>query len=107
MSAAYAVQVSEELALCSRFEFNIYSYDSDLVIGVEWRSRKEDEVEDEEKSSEKDKDTGEKSDGAKLEGLVKARVGVSKVSILLENHLIFNLSSLCTTPIFLALFLHD
>ncbi|RUS15715.1 mitochondrial distribution and morphology protein 10 [Endogone sp. FLAS-F59071] len=76
MSAAYAAQVSEELALCSRFEFNMYSYDSDLVIGVEWRSRKEDEVEEE--SNEKDKDTGEKSNGAKLEGLVKARVGVSK-----------------------------
>lgn len=39
MSAAFAAQVSEDLALCPRYEFNIYSYESDLTIGAEWWQR--------------------------------------------------------------------
>jgi distribution and morphology protein 10 len=39
-SATYAVKAGEDLALCSRFEFNAYSYESDLVLGCElWRRR--------------------------------------------------------------------
>lgn len=37
-SATYAVKAGEDLALCSRFEFNAYSYESELVFGCElWR----------------------------------------------------------------------
>ncbi|KAL5347939.1 Mitochondrial distribution and morphology protein 10 [Pseudogymnoascus australis] len=37
-SATYAVKAGEDLALCSRFEFNAYSYESELVLGCElWR----------------------------------------------------------------------
>ncbi|CAG8477814.1 5836_t:CDS:2 [Dentiscutata heterogama] len=39
MSAAFAAQISEDLALCPRYEFNIYSYESDLTIGAEWWQR--------------------------------------------------------------------
>lgn len=39
-SATYAVRAGEDLALCSRFDFNAYSYESDLVLGCElWRKR--------------------------------------------------------------------
>ncbi|CAG8657035.1 14029_t:CDS:2 [Cetraspora pellucida] len=41
MSAAFAAQVSEDLALCPRYEFNIYSYESDLTIGAEWWQRED------------------------------------------------------------------
>lgn len=39
-SATYAVKAGEDIALCSRFEFNAYSYESELVLGCElWRRR--------------------------------------------------------------------
>lgn len=40
ISATYAVKAGDDLALCSRFDFNGYSYESDVVIGCEfWRKR--------------------------------------------------------------------
>ena len=36
ISTAYAAKLGNDLALCSRFEFNAYSYESDLSIGAEW-----------------------------------------------------------------------
>ncbi|KAI9768227.1 MAG: Mitochondrial distribution and morphology protein 10 [Geoglossum simile] len=40
LSTTYAVKAGDSLALCSRFDFNVYSYESDLVIGCElWRRR--------------------------------------------------------------------
>ncbi|KAG8727504.1 Mitochondrial distribution and morphology protein 10, partial [Ceratobasidium sp. 428] len=35
MSAAYAARASRDLALCSRFDFNIYSYESEWTLGAE------------------------------------------------------------------------
>ena len=34
-STTYAVKAGRNLALCSRFDFNVYSYESDLVLGCE------------------------------------------------------------------------
>lgn len=40
LSTTYAVKAGRNLALCSRFDFNVYSYESDLVLGCEiWRMR--------------------------------------------------------------------
>ncbi|KAG0230778.1 Mitochondrial distribution and morphology protein 10 [Actinomortierella wolfii] len=36
VSSSYAAQVSPDLGLCSRFDFNLYSYDSELTVGLEW-----------------------------------------------------------------------
>jgi len=37
-SATYAVRAGPSAAFCSRFDFNMYSYESDLVLGCEiWR----------------------------------------------------------------------
>jgi mitochondrial distribution and morphology protein 10 len=36
ISGAYTAQVSRDLALSSRFDFNIYSYDSEWTMGLEW-----------------------------------------------------------------------
>jgi distribution and morphology protein 10 len=37
-STTYAVKAGKDLSLCSRFDFNIYSYESDLMLGCElWR----------------------------------------------------------------------
>lgn len=40
MSGAYAARVSRDLALCSRFDFNVYSYDSEWTMGAEWWVRR-------------------------------------------------------------------
>ena len=40
LSAAYAARVSQDLSLCSRFDFNVYSYDSEWTVGTEWWMRR-------------------------------------------------------------------
>lgn len=43
LSSTYAVKAGSSLALCSRFDFNVYSYESDVVVGLElWRRRQPD-----------------------------------------------------------------
>jgi distribution and morphology protein 10 len=40
LSSTYAVKAGPSLALCSRFDFNFYSYESELQLGCElWRMR--------------------------------------------------------------------
>ena len=39
ISAAYAARVSRDLSLASRFDFNIYSYESQWTMGAEWWMR--------------------------------------------------------------------
>lgn len=46
LSSTYAVKAGPNLALCSRFDFNFYSYESELQLGCElWRRRRNTEVE--------------------------------------------------------------
>lgn len=40
LSAAYAAKVSRDLALCSRFTFNINSFESEWTMGGEWWLRR-------------------------------------------------------------------
>lgn len=41
LSSTYAVKAGQNLSLCSRFDFNVYSYESDVTIGLElWRQKK-------------------------------------------------------------------
>jgi distribution and morphology protein 10 len=40
LSTTYAVKAGNNAALCSKFDFNVYSYESDLMLGCElWRMR--------------------------------------------------------------------
>lgn len=40
MSGAYAARVSPDLSLCSRFDFNVYSYESEWSLGAELWTRR-------------------------------------------------------------------
>lgn len=40
ISTSYVAQVSRDLALCSRFDFNVYSYESEWCLGAEWWIRR-------------------------------------------------------------------
>ncbi|PNS19340.1 hypothetical protein CAC42_2517 [Sphaceloma murrayae] len=43
ISSSYAVQAVDDLAFCSRFNFNFYSYESDVQLGMElWRRKSSD-----------------------------------------------------------------
>jgi len=45
VSSTYAVKAGRNLALCSQFDFNFYSYESDLKLGLElWRRKRPVEV---------------------------------------------------------------
>lgn len=71
LSTAYAARVSRDLALCSRFDFNMYSYESEWTMGAEWWIRR----------GLRTTESGvalPKSD--EVQGVVKARVSTSTVS---------------------------
>ncbi|RCH84770.1 Mitochondrial distribution and morphology protein 10 [Rhizopus stolonifer] len=72
MSTSYVAQVSDQLVMCSRFDFSIYSYESDLALGFEYRtkSKKPTLVETE---PEKGVVTLTADRTEKLEGLIKAK----------------------------------
>lgn len=40
ISAAYTAKVSRDLALSSRFDFNMYSFESEWTMGAEWWLRR-------------------------------------------------------------------
>lgn len=41
LSSTYAVKAARAVTLCSRFDFNVYSYESELVVGMElWRRKR-------------------------------------------------------------------
>lgn len=40
LSTAYAVQADRDTRFASRFDFNLYSYESDLTVGGEWFQRR-------------------------------------------------------------------
>ena len=40
ISGAYAARVTRNLSMCSRFDFNVYSYESEWTMGMEWWMRR-------------------------------------------------------------------
>jgi len=109
VSSSYAAQVHPDLGLCSRFDFNLYSYDSELTAGVEWwiRERKATPAPvDQDHPFPKvigvpDQAPGSTAESADIEerqpivGVIKARLGVqSGLAIMWEgrfNKLLFSL----------------
>lgn len=75
-STTYAARVSRDLALCSRFSFNVYDYESDWTMGGEWWMRRRKLPTNEQDSLEETPSTS--SD--EIQGVVKARFSTSAVS---------------------------
>ena len=40
LRAAYAARIDDDLLLCARYDFNVYSYQSDWAVGVEYKLRR-------------------------------------------------------------------
>ncbi|RPB11732.1 hypothetical protein P167DRAFT_488807 [Morchella conica CCBAS932] len=84
LSATYAIRAGTSAAFCSRFEFNMYSYESDLSVGCElWRRRSSEKEEEEIKDN--------------FAGVLKARVSQSLgIGLLWEGrikHLLFSVGA--------------
>ncbi|KAF2162205.1 hypothetical protein M409DRAFT_27582 [Zasmidium cellare ATCC 36951] len=83
LSSTYAVKAGSNLALCSRFDFNVYSYESEVVVGMELWHRKQPEAE-VMWATEKLRTGWARSD-ADVNGVLKARVdNHGKVGLLWE-----------------------
>lgn len=83
LSSTYAVKAGSNLALCSRFDFNVYSYESEVVVGMELWHRKQPEP-GVTWAAEKLKPGWARSD-ADVNGVLKARVdNHGKVGLLWE-----------------------
>ena len=70
LSSTYAVKASPSLTLCSRFDFNVYSYESDLQVGMElWRRRRKPDLDWVYKKLER-----KRTEDEDVTGVLKARV---------------------------------
>ena len=95
MSGAYTAQVSRDLSLSTRFDFNVYSYESEWTMGAEWWLRRS-------RSKSGTNGTNVAEDASVLPsstlfseaptspydvtGVVKARASTSNVSSLSSSH---------------------
>ncbi|KAF8328553.1 uncharacterized protein EI90DRAFT_3146121 [Cantharellus anzutake] len=88
ISSAYTARVSRDLSLCSRFDFNVYSYESEWTMGAEWWIRKRIR-----KSNGSDKALDVAllrliGEASQIRGVVKARMSTSSdVSLMWEGRL--------------------
>ena len=75
LSSTYSVRASRLLALSSRFDFNVYSYESELVLGMElWRPREDIQEEDGLEWARKKMGMGSDKGEQQMAGVVKGRV---------------------------------
>ncbi len=80
-STAYAARVSRDLALCSRFSFNVYDYESDWTMGGEWwMRRRTPSSSPNEQPVVQDEATSTPARSDEIQGVVKARFSTSAVS---------------------------
>lgn len=86
VSAAYAAKVSQDLALCSRFDFNVYSYASEWTMGAEWWMRRSlsQPISDSNTSQSADSNSSYPQQGSPgsesvVRGVVKAKISTNNV----------------------------
>lgn len=89
LSSTYAVKAGPNLALCSRFDFNFYSYESEMHVGCElWRRRR---TADDEAALRKLRPDGERPavvPDEDVSGILKARVDQDwRIGVLWEGRI--------------------
>jgi len=96
MSGAYAAKVSHDLSVCSRFDFNVYSYESEWTMGAEWwlrrkpKPRNRDTPQAEYESTQADEPSSVSLDtwAEDVQGVVKARASTTTdISLMWEGRL--------------------
>ena len=79
ISGAYAARVSRDLSLASRFDFNVYSYESEWSIGAEWWQRRG-KMRNLEPPADGDPQPTMSELADEVQGVVKAKVSTTTVS---------------------------
>ncbi|KAF7352965.1 Mitochondrial distribution and morphology protein 10 [Mycena venus] len=79
MSGAYSARVSRDLSLSSRFDFNVYSYESEWTMGAEWWMRSSQTSLDPEDDAIPIPPLSDEPKG-EIVGVVKARASTNNVS---------------------------
>ncbi|KAF2260172.1 mitochondrial distribution and morphology protein 10 [Lojkania enalia] len=89
LSSTYAVKAGSNLALCSRFDFNFYSYESELQLGCElWRRRRDTDLEWAVKKLRADWKRPTVSPDDDVSGVLKARVDQDwRIGVLWEGRI--------------------
>jgi len=89
LTSTYAVKAGPNLALCSRFDFNFYSYESELVLGCElWRRRNTADIDWAVKKLRPDWGQPTRSPDDDVPGVLKARVDQDwRVGVLWEGRI--------------------
>ncbi|KAJ4356591.1 Mitochondrial distribution and morphology protein 10 [Didymosphaeria variabile] len=89
LSSTYAVKAGPNLALCSRFDFNFYSYESDLQLGCElWRRRSNTDVDWASKKIRPDWTRPTVAPDDDVSGILKARVDQEwRIGVLWEGRI--------------------
>lgn len=89
LSSTYAVKAGPNLALCSRFDFNFYSYESELQLGCElWRRRNTADTEWAAKKLGPDGDRSMVSPDDDVAGVLKAKVDQDwRIGVLWEGRI--------------------
>ncbi|KAJ8086230.1 Mitochondrial distribution and morphology protein 10 [Marasmius tenuissimus] len=88
LSGAYSARVSDDLSLSSRFDFNVYSYDSEWTMGAEYWLRRDSSLEGSTSSSGAAEQEQERGGKKSIHGVVKARASTSNdVSIMWEGRI--------------------
>ncbi|TFK55855.1 mitochondrial distribution and morphology protein 10 [Heliocybe sulcata] len=96
ISGAYAAKVSHDLSVCSRFDFNVYSYESEWTMGAEWWLRRKPQPQNgDDTKTESDSIQADESPSVPLEtwtedvqGVVKARASTTTdISLMWEGRL--------------------
>lgn len=79
MSAAYTAKVGRDLAVSSRFDFNIYSFESEWTMGTEWWLRRPSRVPTDEDIGRPTPSQSETHPLPEVNGVVKARASTNNV----------------------------
>ncbi|KAF1982453.1 mitochondrial distribution and morphology protein 10 [Aulographum hederae CBS 113979] len=89
LSSTYAVKAGQNLALCSQFDFNFYSYESDIQLGCElWRRRGTQEVDWAKKLLRPDWTNPSPRPDEDVSGVLKAKVDQNwKISVVWEGRI--------------------
>jgi len=96
MSGAYTAKVSRDLAISSRFDFNVYSFESEWTMGAEWWLRRPARVptEDDIQNISTVPLNGAIPPLPEVNGVVKARASTNNVRKAIKHLALLNLSCL-------------
>lgn len=85
VSAAYTARTSRDLAFSTRFDFNVYSFESEWTMGTEYWLRRRPPLDEEEKLNEPSI-SNHPDVQQEVQGVLKAKMSTNNVRIFFFSH---------------------